>query len=179
VHRQKQTGLQLDRRGRSRSAAVAGERCAGWPRSPATRRRRYPAHGLAEPADLRRAGRRDRAGPRRHRSYRPLQRGQLGQARACRLHRQQRAASSRVRYQAGTPRTSPAGATSRVALDGPSTSTSTGCHHSCAQHYIGDIGLLACKIATSEAATRSRAITSWSAAASGPMPGSAAKWPAT
>ena len=26
----------------------------------------------------------------------------------------------------------------------------TGCHHSCAQHYIGDIGLLACKVATSE-----------------------------
>ena len=22
----------------------------------------------------------------------------------------------------------------------------TGCHHSCAQHYIGDIGLLACKV---------------------------------
>ena len=26
----------------------------------------------------------------------------------------------------------------------------TGCHHSCAQHYIGDIGLLACKVQTSE-----------------------------
>ena len=26
----------------------------------------------------------------------------------------------------------------------------TGCHHSCAQHYIGDIGLLACKVAASE-----------------------------
>jgi ferredoxin-nitrite reductase len=26
----------------------------------------------------------------------------------------------------------------------------TGCHHSCAQHYIGDIGLLACKVETSE-----------------------------
>ncbi len=26
----------------------------------------------------------------------------------------------------------------------------TGCHHSCAQHYIGDIGLLACKMQTSE-----------------------------
>jgi ferredoxin-nitrite reductase len=26
----------------------------------------------------------------------------------------------------------------------------TGCHHSCAQHYIGDIGLLACKVATGD-----------------------------
>ena len=41
----------------------------------------------------------------------------------------------------------------------------TGCHHSCAQHYIGDIGLLACKVPVSEEDDRSRAITSWSAAA--------------
>ena len=26
----------------------------------------------------------------------------------------------------------------------------TGCHHSCAQHYIGDIGLLACKVQVAE-----------------------------
>ena len=26
----------------------------------------------------------------------------------------------------------------------------TGCHHSCAQHYIGDIGLLACKVEEGE-----------------------------
>ncbi|MDX1519402.1 MAG: NirA family protein, partial [Gammaproteobacteria bacterium] len=26
----------------------------------------------------------------------------------------------------------------------------TGCHHSCAQHYIGDIGLIACKIIRGE-----------------------------
>lgn len=26
----------------------------------------------------------------------------------------------------------------------------TGCHHSCAQHYIGDIGLIACKVQVSE-----------------------------
>lgn len=34
----------------------------------------------------------------------------------------------------------------RVALDGPVNIHLTGCHHSCAQHYIGDIGLLACKV---------------------------------
>jgi ferredoxin-nitrite reductase len=35
---------------------------------------------------------------------------------------------------------------SRVELDGPVNIHLTGCHHSCAQHYIGDVGLLACKV---------------------------------
>jgi ferredoxin-nitrite reductase len=39
---------------------------------------------------------------------------------------------------------------SRVELDGPVNIHLTGCHHSCAQHYIGDIGLLACKVAVSD-----------------------------
>jgi ferredoxin-nitrite reductase len=38
----------------------------------------------------------------------------------------------------------------RVALDIPVNIHLTGCHHSCAQHYIGDIGLLACKVDTSD-----------------------------
>ena len=38
----------------------------------------------------------------------------------------------------------------RVELDTPVNIHLTGCHHSCAQHYIGDIGLLACKVQTSE-----------------------------
>ena len=66
----------------------------------------------------------------------------------------------------------------RVALDGPVNIHLTGCHHSCAQHYIGDIGLLACKVEEGEDA-RSRAITSTSAAASGPMLRSAARSTAT
>ena len=37
----------------------------------------------------------------------------------------------------------------RVALDGPVNIHLTGCHHSCAQHYVGDIGLIACKVAAS------------------------------
>jgi len=37
----------------------------------------------------------------------------------------------------------------RVALDAPLNIHLTGCHHSCAQHYIGDIGLIACKVETS------------------------------
>jgi ferredoxin-nitrite reductase len=39
---------------------------------------------------------------------------------------------------------------SRLALDGPVNIHLTGCHHSCAQHYIGDIGLLACRVQSSD-----------------------------
>jgi len=35
---------------------------------------------------------------------------------------------------------------SRYTLDRPINIHLTGCHHSCAQHFIGDIGLLACKV---------------------------------
>jgi ferredoxin-nitrite reductase len=38
----------------------------------------------------------------------------------------------------------------RVKLDGPVNIHLTGCHHSCAQHYIGDIGLIACRVSTSD-----------------------------
>jgi ferredoxin-nitrite reductase len=38
----------------------------------------------------------------------------------------------------------------RVAIDTPLNIHLTGCHHSCAQHYIGDVGLLACKVQTSD-----------------------------
>ncbi len=38
----------------------------------------------------------------------------------------------------------------RLALDGPVNIHLTGCHHSCAQHYVGDIGLLAARIAVNE-----------------------------
>ena len=38
----------------------------------------------------------------------------------------------------------------RLALDQPINIHLTGCHHSCAQHYIGDIGLIATKIARGE-----------------------------
>ncbi len=35
---------------------------------------------------------------------------------------------------------------SRYVLDTPINIHLTGCHHSCAQHYIGDIGLIACRV---------------------------------
>jgi ferredoxin-nitrite reductase len=38
----------------------------------------------------------------------------------------------------------------RLTLDTPLNIHLTGCHHSCAQHYIGDIGLIACKVAAGE-----------------------------
>jgi ferredoxin-nitrite reductase len=41
---------------------------------------------------------------------------------------------------------------SRIALDAPVNIHLTGCHHSCAQHYVGDIGLIAAKIEIGEVA---------------------------
>jgi ferredoxin-nitrite reductase len=38
----------------------------------------------------------------------------------------------------------------RVALDTPVNIHLTGCHHSCAQHFISEIGLLACKVQENE-----------------------------
>jgi ferredoxin-nitrite reductase len=38
----------------------------------------------------------------------------------------------------------------RVELDSPVNIHLTGCHHSCAQHYIGDIGLIGARVATSD-----------------------------
>jgi ferredoxin-nitrite reductase len=38
----------------------------------------------------------------------------------------------------------------RLTLDVPINIHLTGCHHSCAQHYVGDIGLLGTKVAESE-----------------------------
>jgi ferredoxin-nitrite reductase len=37
----------------------------------------------------------------------------------------------------------------RVSLDTPVNIHLTGCHHSCAQHFVSEIGLLACKVQTS------------------------------
>jgi ferredoxin-nitrite reductase len=40
----------------------------------------------------------------------------------------------------------------RVAIDTPVNIHLTGCHHSCAQHFISEVGLLACKVQESEEA---------------------------
>jgi len=38
----------------------------------------------------------------------------------------------------------------RLAVDTPINIHLTGCHHSCAQHYVGDIGMIACKVPRGE-----------------------------
>jgi ferredoxin-nitrite reductase len=38
----------------------------------------------------------------------------------------------------------------RLTLDSPVNIHLTGCHHSCAQHYVGDIGMIACKVPRGE-----------------------------
>lgn len=38
----------------------------------------------------------------------------------------------------------------RIAMDAPVNIHLTGCHHSCAQHYIGDIGLIAARVAVED-----------------------------
>ena len=58
----------------------------------------------------------------------------------------------------------------RVDIDTPLNIHVTGCHHSCAQHYISDIGLIAAKVDVGEDDDRSRAIISSPAAGLVPMP---------
>ena len=60
------------------------------------------------------------------------------------------AAASPPPTPSATPRRSRAGARRASTLDGPVNIHLTGCHHSCAQHYIGDIGLIACKVPVSD-----------------------------
>ncbi len=63
-------------------------------------RRRSAADGLAEPPDLRRAGRQGRRGLCADRSARPFDLGDLDPRRPCRLHRQPRLPLRRLRHQA-------------------------------------------------------------------------------
>ena len=127
-----------------RADARAGQDRAG------ARRRRYPPHGLAEPADLRRR-RRQGGGSRKPPSRRSASSTKATSIRAglvactgnvgCRF-----AASDTKRHAEEIAQWCEA----RVDLDGPVNIHLTGCHHSCAQHYIGDIGLLACKVEDGE-----------------------------
>ena len=105
-------------------------------------RRRYPPHGLAEPADLRRAGRQGRGAPRprsKRSAFRPRRPSIRAGLVACTGNAGCRfAASDTKRHAEDIARWCEA----RVELDGPVNIHLTGCHHSCAQHYIGDIGLI-------------------------------------
>ena len=48
------------------------------------------------------------------------------------------------------PPRSVTGATPRVEVDTPINIHLTGCHHSCAQHYISDIGMIGARIAVED-----------------------------
>ena len=62
------------------------------------------------------------------------------------------AASSPPPTPSAMPRRSRAGAKRASALDTPVNIHLTGCHHSCAQHFVAEIGLLACKVQDNEEA---------------------------
>ena len=72
--------------------------------------------------------------------------GDIDPRRACRLHRQHGLPLRGAPTPRDTPRTSRAGARRASTLDSPVNIHLTGCHHSCAQHYIGDIGLIGAKV---------------------------------
>ena len=100
IHPQKQAGLNwigvvvpVGRLTVAQMKGLAGNRAR-------SRRRRYPAHGLAEPADLRRADRKARRGEGENRSARPRHRNQRHPRRPRRLHRQYRLQVRRLRHQA-------------------------------------------------------------------------------
>ena len=96
--------------------------------------------------------------------------GQRVPRRACRLHRHDRLPLRRRPTPSEDAEDIAQWCEARVALDGPVNIHLTGCHHSCAQHYIGDIGLLACKVDVGEDADPVEGYHVWSAAASGRMP---------
>ena len=139
-------GPQLDRRrAAGRQAHGRADARARQDRA-RPRRRRYPPDGLAEPADLRRAGRQGRRSPRprSRRSASPPRRPRSAPASSPAPATS--AAASPPPTPSATPRRSRAGARRASRSTRPVNIHLTGCHHSCAQHYIGDIGLIACKV---------------------------------
>ena len=92
----------------------------------------------------------DRGGQARHRGSRP----RLGRVecpeRPHRLHGQRRLQVRRRRTPSATRWNWPATSRIGVTLDAPINIHVTGCHNSCAQHYIGDIGLEGTKVEVGE-----------------------------
>ncbi len=128
------------------------------------RQRHDSADRLAEPADLRHRRRRCRTSEARRFEALGLGcRGERASAAAWSPAPATPAASSPPPTPRGMRCSSPTISSARLELDQPINIHLTGCHHSCAQHYIGDIGLLATE-GRASARTWSRAITSSSAA---------------
>ena len=119
-------------------------------RGAAVRRRRYPPHGVAEPPDLRRA-----PTPRSHGAEAAIDVLGLGtRANALRAGLVACTGNTGCKFAASDTKRHANDIASwcetRVAIDTPVNIHLTGCHHSCAQHFISDIGLLACKVQESE-----------------------------
>ena len=144
----KAAGPCLGWRGAAGRHVSRSSRCAGLPAIAGELGRwRYPPHRLAEPVDLRRC--RERTPPRWSGACRRLASapGPRPSAPAWWPAPAIRAANSPRR----TPRTRrwpsrPLRRGAASALDTPINVHLTGCPNSCAQHYIGDIGLIACRV---------------------------------
>ncbi len=115
----------------------------------ALRQRHDPADGVAEPADLRRRR------PRRRNCIAAINALGLGiEASAIRRGLVACTGNAGCKFAASNTKGHALRLAdyleARVAVDLPINIHLTGCHHSCAQHYVGDIGLLAAKVARGE-----------------------------
>ena len=130
-------------------------------------RRRYPPHGLAEPADLRRPDRQARARRSRDRGARALHQGDARSAPASSPAPATPAASSPPPTPSATPRRSRAGARRASSSTARSTSISPAAIIPARSITSATSACSPARCRPPRTATPSRAITSWSAAASG------------
>ena len=132
------------RQGHLRADARACQDRAG------SRRRRYPPDGLAEPADLRACATRMSS----LRSPRSRQIGLAVEASQIRAGLIACTGNAGCKFAASNTKRHAAEigdwCEPRVNIDTPLNIHLTGCHHSCAQHYISDIGLIAAKVDVGE-----------------------------
>ena len=136
----------LDRRGAAGGAHDGGADARPCRHGAGAGRRRYPADRLAEPAALRRQGRERRAG--RGAGCKTI--GLTAKASSIRAGLVACTGNTGCKFALsntkGTAMAIAEWVEPRVALDTPINIHLTGCPHSCAQHYIGDIGLLAARV---------------------------------
>ena len=174
VHAQKQAGLNWIGVALPVGRLSSDQMRGACRRGARFRRRRYPPHGVAEFSDLRRArrqGRRRRGGDRGARSR---HQSELRSAPASSPAPAMSAASSRPPTPSAMPRRSRRGARPGLRSTHPSISTSPGAITPAHSTSSARSGCSPARCRRPRTATRSRATTSWSAAASAPTPRSAA-----
>ena len=149
AHPQKQTGSQLDRRRPAARTAHGGPNTRAGARRATVRRWRRQTHGMAKSAAH---GRRGRARGDAAAAIEAL--GLATQPRpfapVSSLARAISAVVSRRPTPSGTRTKSRHFCETAAPIDTPVNIHLTGCHHSCAQHYIGDIGLLGARVPVGE-----------------------------